>query len=251
MIEVSSSNGITTLRLAHGKASALDLELVEALELAIGEVAQSDARAVVITGTGAIFSAGVDLFRLTHEGRPYIERFLPALSRMALALFTLPKPLITSINGHAIAGGGIIGMMGDMRLMAYGNGRMGVPELLVGVAFPPAIVEIIRHCAGTSAQHLMFTGRTYLADDAQRYGMIDLPVPAEELAQRTAEVAEQLASLPPRAFALLKRQLREEAVHRAKRYMHEFESDVAELWWDPATIDAVRVYLAKTVKRQQ
>src|SRR5687767_10864417 len=103
MIERTEQEGVVTLRLAHGKASALDIELVDALALAFGEIAASDARAVILTGTGSIFSAGVDLFRLVERGREYTEEFVPALSRMLLDLFAFPKPLVTAVNGHAIA----------------------------------------------------------------------------------------------------------------------------------------------------
>ena len=71
MIERSEQDGVVTLRLAHGKASAMDLELVEGLALALAEADAAGARAVVLTGTGTIFSAGVDLFRLLGEGEDY------------------------------------------------------------------------------------------------------------------------------------------------------------------------------------
>ena len=80
MIETVREDAITTLRLAHGKASALDVELLDALQSSLDEVERSDARAVVLTGTGSIFSAGVDLFRIVDGGEEYIARFLPALS---------------------------------------------------------------------------------------------------------------------------------------------------------------------------
>ena len=109
MIERTDHDGITTLRLAHGKASALDIELVEGFARVLAEVTSevtaSDTRAVILTGTGSIFSAGVDLFRLVEGGREYADRFVPALSRMLLELFAFPKPLIVAVNGHAIAGG--------------------------------------------------------------------------------------------------------------------------------------------------
>ena len=106
MIERTDHDGITTLRLAHGKASALDFELIEAIARAVAEVTVDEStRAVILTGTGSIFSAGVDLFRPIDGGREYADKFVPALSRMLLELFALPKPLIVAVNGHAIAGG--------------------------------------------------------------------------------------------------------------------------------------------------
>lgn len=251
MIERSDNAGITTLRLTHGKASALDLELVEGLARAVAEVTASDqTRAVILTGTGYIFSAGVDLFRLVDGGREYAERFVPALSRMLLELFAMPKPLIVAANGHAIAGGCIFTLAGDYRLMAAGNARIGIPELIVGVPFPPSVIEAIRFALPPQhLQMLMYTGRTVTPDDALRFGIIDEIVDAGALMTRAEEMATHFTALPTRAFQLAKRQLRDRALSRAKHYANELDKEVRELWADPATLEHVRGYLAKTVKK--
>jgi enoyl-CoA hydratase len=249
MIERTENEGIVTLRLAHGKVSALDLELVETMALAVAELSASDARALVITGTGSSFSAGVDLFRLIEGGKEYVERFVPALARMLLDLFSLPKPLIVAANGHAVAGGCILALAGDYRLMAAGNARMGMPELLVGVPFPPTIIEALRFAiAPQHLQMLMYTGRTVLPDEALRLGLIDEVVDPANLPARTEEIARQFAALPPRAFALAKRQIRDKIIHGAKHYAAELDGEVLELWSATATHDRIRQYLAKLKK---
>ena len=250
MIDRTETNGIVTIRLAHGKASALDLELVEGLTLAIDELAQSDARAAILTGTGSIFSAGVDLFRVLDGGDEYVKRFLPALSRLVLDLFGLEKPLVVATNGHAIAGGCVMAATGDIRLMSRGNGRIGVPEMLVGVPFPPSVVEVLRFAVAPFAlQTMMYTGRTGSADDAQHIGLIDEVVEPDALIDRAHAVAEQLAQLPPAAFRLAKFQLRDPYIRRAKRYAGQHDSDVLAAWSDPATHAVIRAYLDKTVKK--
>jgi enoyl-CoA hydratase len=254
MIERTDHDGITTLRLAHGKASALDLELVEGLAREIAEVTASDARAVILTGTGSIFSAGVDLFRLVDGGREYADRFVPALSRMLLELFAFPKPLIVAVNGHAIAGGCIFTLAGDYRLMSAGTSqigiRIGIPEMLVGVPFPPSVIEAVRFALPPQhLQMLMYTGRTFTPDDALRLGILDEVVEAASLTTRAEELAQHFASLPPRAFTLAKRQLRDKTIDRAKHYGHELDAEVQKIWGDPDTIERVRAYLAKTVKK--
>ena len=250
MIEVSRNERVVTIRLAHGKASALDLELCEAIALAFAETNESDAAAVILTGTGSIFSAGVDLFRLVEQGRAYSEQFVPALSRLMLDLFSFPKPVVVAVNGHAIAGGCIMTLAGDYRLMASGNGRIGIPELLVGVPFPASIIEAIRFALPTQhLQSLMYTGRTVTADDALRYGMIDEVVAPDALTARAEEVARGFAALPAKAFALAKLQLRDKAISRAKHYAAEYDSDISEMWSDPATHEQIRAYLAKTVRK--
>ncbi|MDQ3282934.1 MAG: enoyl-CoA hydratase/isomerase family protein [Acidobacteriota bacterium] len=250
MIERSDDNGITTLRLAHGKASALDLELTEGLARAVAEVQASDARALILTGSGSIFSAGVDLFRLVEGGADYARQFLPALSRTLLDLFSFSKPLVMAINGHAIAGGCVFALCGDVKIMASGNGRIGMPELPVGVPFPASVIEVVRFALPPQhLQMILYTGRTVVPDEGLRLGMLDEVVEPDALLTRATELATRLAALPPRAFTLAKRQLRDRAIARAKHYANEWDSDVLEQWSDPATHAAVREYLAKTVKR--
>ena len=251
MIDRSVSDSVATLRLNYGKAAALDLELLDAVALAIAEcAADDDIRAVILTGTGSIFCAGVDLFRITNGGREYAERFLPALGRMLLELFAFPKPLIAAVNGHAIAGGCVLALAGDYRLMAQGNGRIGVPELLVGVAFPPSVIEAIRFALPPQQlQALLYTGKTVLPDEALQRGFVDEVVDAATLPARAEEMARHFASLPPQGFALAKKQLRETAIDRAKHYANELDREVIELWSASETLDRIRAYLAKTVKK--
>src|SRR5213592_706704 len=139
MIELSERDGVALLRLADGKANAMSLDFCEALTARFA--ALSSARAVVLTGTGTIFSAGVDLVRLLEGGAPYIRKFLPTLSTMLVTVFSHPAPVIAAINGHAIAGGCVLACAADRRVMAGNGGRIGVTELLVGVPFPPAAIR--------------------------------------------------------------------------------------------------------------
>jgi enoyl-CoA hydratase len=251
MIERTDNEGIVTLRLAHGKASVLDLELVEALARAVAEIDQSDARAVILTGTGSIFSAGVDLFRVVDGGREYVERMYPAMTRMFVELFSLQRPVVAAVNGHAIAGGCILTAVCDVRLMARGNGRIGVPEMLVGVPFPPMILELLRFAfPAQSLQSLVYTGRTVQAEEALRMGIVDELVEPEALLARAEEHARQLAALPPAAFALAKRQIRDVPLRRARRYAGEFDKDTLEMWSHPDTTARIREYLDKTVGKK-
>ena len=83
--------GIQVITLAHGKANALDLELLRALAETFAELERDSPRAVVLTGTGTIFSAGVDLFRVLHGGAEYVSGFVPALSDALDAMLRFPR----------------------------------------------------------------------------------------------------------------------------------------------------------------
>jgi enoyl-CoA hydratase len=249
MIERSQHEGILTLRLAHGKASALDVELLDALVRELEGVAP-DVRALVLTGTGSIFCAGVDLFRLTQEGTDYLQRFLPLLSRLLRTLFTFPRPVIAAANGHAIAGGCILVLACDVRLMAEGSGRMGVPELLVGVPFPAAALEVVRFVVPPDrVQSLLYTGRTLPPREALAAGFVDEVVAPENLLARAGEIAGQLAQIPPKAYRLTKQALRAPALERMERGAELLDPEALEVWAAAETREHVREYLRRTVRK--
>src|SRR5690349_13241143 len=96
-----------------------------------------------MTGSGSSFSAGVDLFRIVNQGPGYGRQFLPVLDDFLRKTLTFPKPVIAAINGHAIAGGCILAAACDYRIMTDGQGRIGIPELAVGVPFPALPLQIM------------------------------------------------------------------------------------------------------------
>jgi enoyl-CoA hydratase len=247
MIERSQHEGIRTLRLAHGKASALDVELLDALAREL-EGAAEDVRALVLTGTGSIFCAGVDLFRLTREGADYVRRFLPLLSRFVRTLFAFPRPVVAAANGHAIAGGCVLVLAADARLMAEGAGRVGVPELLVGVPFPAAALEVVRFAVPRDrVQSLIYTGRTLSPQEALTAGLVDEVVAPGELLARAQEVARQLALIPPPVYRLTKQALRAEALERIERAGEPLDRATLEVWSAAETHAHIREYLRRTL----
>jgi len=249
MIERSQHEGILTLRLAHGKVSAIDVELLDALLHELDRVVD-DVRALILTGTGSIFSAGVDLFRLTQEGADYVRRFLPLLSRFVRTLFTFPRPVVAAVNGHAIAGGCVIVLACDVRLMAEGAGRIGVPELLVGVPFPAAPLEVVRFAVPKDkVQSLLYTGRTLPPQGALTAGLVDEVVAPDDLLARAQEIARQLALIPPQVYRLTKQSLRAEAVERIERTSELLDPAALEVWSAAETHTHVHEYLRRTLRK--
>jgi enoyl-CoA hydratase len=247
VIELTQNGDIAILRMAHGRANVLDLELCEALAARLEEYRQSPAKALVLTGTGRIFSAGVDLVRITAEGAPYVRAFLPALNRAMETLFSLLKPVVAAVNGHAIAGGCIIASAADERLMVRDTGTIGIPELLVGVPFPVVPLEIMRFAvAPPHLQALITRGVTLTPDEALRRGVVDRLVDAERLDEEALAAAQALAAIPPTAFALTKRLLREPVLERI-HVGAALDEHVREAWASEEILDAVRRYVERTL----
>jgi enoyl-CoA hydratase len=250
MLDLRTDNGIARVSIRHGRANALDLELCRDLTKCFEELYRSQARAVVLTGQDRMFSAGVDLIRVSSGGADYVRTFLPALHRLYQAVFFHPKPVVAAINGHAIAGGCVLACCADRRIMARGSGRIGITELVVGVPFPALAFEIVRFAV--PQHHLpefMFGGATYDSDAALQRGWIDELADADALMPQAMTAAQQLARLSPAAFAQTKKQFRDQISERVERAGAAIDTAVNDIWSASETLAHIRDYVARTLRK--
>lgn len=249
MIELDERGGVTILRMVRGKGNALNIDLVTKLGEALDAIEKSPARAAVITGQGSVFGAGVDLVELISGGEAYVRRFIPLLNVFErLALF--PKPLVAAVNGHAIAGGAIIMLACDQRILARGSARIGLSEIQVGVRFPSWALEIARFT--TPPEHfstLILTGRTWPPEEALARGLVDELVEPADLETRALAVANELGALLPSSFAATKRAVRQPLVDAAHRAAAD-DAAVVDSWCSPDVHQQITAFLEKTVKRK-
>ncbi|MEU5261663.1 enoyl-CoA hydratase/isomerase family protein [Amycolatopsis sp. NPDC021455] len=244
-IILESHHDVAVLRIDHGKGNTLDTDSCRELVLRMEDAEQ--ARAVVLTGTGGIFSAGVDLKRIDEGGAPYVSEFLPLLSDALLAVFGCPRPVVAALNGHAIAGGAVLAAACDHRVL--GPGTIGVTELLVGVPFPLAALEILRCAYGTAPlPSLTYSGAVFGGEDALARGLADEPAAPEEVLERALAVAKRLGDLPAEPFAHTKAQIRQPFHERIAEYRHSDDPEVERLWRSPAALAAVKSYVDRVLR---
>lgn len=249
MIDIRMEEGVAVLTMTHGRANALDVEFCTALAERFDALRTDPAKAVVLTAEGKIFSAGVDLKRLSEGGPAYVREFLPSLDRLYEAVFFHPKPVVAALNGHAVAGGCILAACADRRIMAQGVGRIGVTELLVGVAFPPLAFEAVRSVVPERfLPEVLYSGATYDTDAALERGWIDETTEPEELMEDALAIALELAELSPPAFAMTKAQIRAPARERVQA-SGATEQAVTDIWCADETLRRIGDYVAKTLRK--
>jgi enoyl-CoA hydratase len=198
---LETADGATILRFDSPPVNASDLDM---LNVIIDSMRSVDGP-VVLTGAGRAFSAGVDLRALVDGGTDYAERFVVALSEAFLAIYNHPAPVVAAVNGHAIAGGCVLAMCADVRLMS--GGTIGLTELSVGVPFPVAALEICRAAMGPSATLAALGAKTIDTGTALARGWIDEVVDKDELLDRAVATARELGQYSPAAYAATKAQL--------------------------------------------
>ncbi len=243
MIRIDARDTVTVLHLEHGKVNAFDTDFARAITEAVRECGPE--RALVVTGSGSVFSAGVDLLKIAEADDAGIAEFLEALDTCFLAVFEHPAPTVAAINGHAIAGGALLAAACDRRIFAEGKTRIGVPELLVGVPFPPAALEILRHALPRPEfEGAVLLGATVTAGRAADMGWAQEVAPAEKVLERAVTAAERLAALHAPAFGLTKAMLRAPALERIRRARATFSEEVVRVWQHPDTRAAIESYMA-------
>lgn len=249
MIEWAEVDGIAVLTLARPPVNALDVELCTAVAEGLRGPRVDGARAVVLTGAGRVFSAGVDLRSVVSGGAEYPRRLLPALTDMFRMAFTLPVPLVAAVNGHAIAGGCVLAACADVVLMS--EGRIGLPEVRVGVPFPRAAIEVVRQAVGdVGARRLMLGAETVVpAAEAVALGLVARVVAAADLHAAALTAAGELADrMPADTFAHTKRQLQRDAVARMDAHADE-DTDATELWVERVRDGQIAGYLQAVTGR--
>jgi methylglutaconyl-CoA hydratase len=190
---------------------ALIAALTDAFTLARADAA---ARCVVLTATGKIFCAGMDLAELQDslaapaEATPVWEDAL-RLARLYDLIYTLPKPTIAAVNGAAVAGGAGLVTACDLAV-AVPEAKFGYPEVRRGLVAAMVMPHLLRHVGERAARYLLLTGETIDAAEAMRVGLVNEVVPAEMLQERTQALARSMAEGGPQALA------------RTKELLHQF-----------------------------
>jgi enoyl-CoA hydratase len=249
VITIERQGSVAIMRLDHGRVHALDAPLLEEFVKVLDSVEGSDARAVVLTATGRVFSAGLDLQQVVDGGPGYLDQVIPRLVSALGRLFSFPLPVVAAVNGPAVAGGCVLACACDRRILVDG-GRIGASELLVGVPFPVTALEILRWACGDRTEEVVLGGKIYGSDEALSVGLAHEVVAAEGLIDRALVVAGELGALAPGAFRLAKAQLRRPVVERIAADGPVVDPEVSWLWSTEETMGAIRAQVDRMSARR-
>jgi enoyl-CoA hydratase/carnithine racemase len=246
MIDISTVGTVRVLTLSSGSVNAQDVELLEELASAVRELARSDAGALVVTGAGRAFSAGVDLNRVVQGGTGYTDRLVPALSAAFEAMFSYPGPTVAAINGAAIAGGCVLACACDRRLIGP-EAQIGAAEVRVGVPFPVTALEVMRYACGIHADEVLLGGRNYRGAEAVARGLAHRVVDDELMDAAVAE-ASDLGGIPADAYRQTKTQLHAPTMARIQA-ARGVDDEVRRMWGTDETLRRIAAYVERLRRR--
>ena len=250
-IQVRVVGPVHVLEMRMPRGNALGEESVPRLMQAFDALQSAGNPPAVLTGSGSVFCVGLDLVGLYDLPRERLLTFVRAFENAFLRAFTYPAPLAAAVNGHAIAGGGILALACDRRVLAS-EATFGLTEAPLGIVFPPAAFEISRHAAPATAHtQLLLQGVRFSAADAHGLGLV------HELAKDGARSVEQAVAwataasqVPAEAWKPLKAELTAATLERIERKRAEREERWVESWYAPAARAAIGRMRDQLVARQ-
>lgn len=246
-IDIEYSDKVAVVKLNRNITNALDLALLNELA-GILETLKNDShvQSVVLTSTNEkFFSIGFDIPQLIELPEDDFAVFYRTFNRTCLDLYTLPKPTIAAITGHAVAGGCIVALCCDYRIIADGKKKMGLNEIKLGVPVPYLADCILRQIVGhRNAREIMDTGEFYQSENLLQLGMVDLILPREQVLTQSINKARLLGAMPHNAFAMIKNNRVETVKLETLSKLQEKEQFFLECWYSDETRKRLREAMA-------
>ena len=234
-ISIRADGDIAVVAIDRPPANALDPQLLDEGREAAHEIERSEPAAVVLHGRPGFFSAGLDLKVTPTLDQDGLRTLVQGINGLFMAWYGLPRPVVCAVNGHAIAGGLILALCGDWRVVGQ-SGRFGLTELQAGVPYPAAASAVVRaELEPAAARRLMLRAGLVDAATALAEGAFDEQVEDDAVIPRALEVARELAALPAAAYARTKHDLRGRVLDDLRR---EVEGDAESLAGDWRAGDA-------------
>ena len=241
---------IVELKLSRPPVNALNPQLCRDLRDAVESAVAGGAGGLVLTGGEKVFSAGLDvpyLLSLGEDRQALSEAWL-AFVGAARALADSAVPIAAALGGHSPAGGCVMALCCDYRVMAEGDFRIGLNETQVGLVAPEGIQRLMRRVVGPQrAERLLVAGEMVDSAGALRIGLVDELAPADDVAKRAMARIETLLSLPREPMLQTRRLARADVVEALAPEHIELERFI-ESWYRPGTQAGLKALVARLGK---
>lgn len=236
MLQTHDHGEVREVRLDRPPVNALNPELLRALRAAMEQARRENVGAVVLSGAPGRFSGGLDVPALLALPRSELREAWVALFDLLRELAHLPMPLVAALTGHSPAGGTVLALYADRRIMAEGKYLVGLNEVQVGLPVPEVLYRALAHVVGTRHAHrLAMGGLLMAADEALRVGLVDELVPVEQVIPSAVAWAQEMLRRPRHAM-LQTRQLARRALQAAFATVNDDLIDgVVETWFSDET----------------
>lgn len=240
MMQQVKHGRVVELQMNHPPFNALNPALVSELLQALQGAQKGNARAIILSGTPGVFSVGVDAAEILSLNRANIQQFFVQFHDLCVALGRSPIPVIAAMTGHAPAGGTILALFCDYRVMAQGPFQLGLPQVKMGVIVPTPIRYMLARLVGhRQAERLLVEGQLLAPEEAHRIGLLDEIAPPDAVLGRALQQCQRMLALPTAAMNAVRDSFHEE-VHRALDNRDAIIDELIENWFSEEAQTSMR-----------
>jgi len=234
-VRVDKQGGMAVLRLDKARGNAIDEPLAEELVRACREVAADDAVAAVMLASAhpKLFCPGLDLVTLYEYDRPAMERFLARFGEAVLALYGLRKPMLAAISGHAVAGGCVLALTADHRMLRRGS-QIGLNEVRVGIPLPWSVAVLLAASVPPGAlSRVALLGQNFADEEAQEVGLVHEVVEADAFETACLARLAEFADKDTAAVGTTKAYLRHATIAAMRAQDAARSGEFLDAWFSP------------------
>jgi 3,2-trans-enoyl-CoA isomerase len=246
VLDTIAHGPVVELRMNRPPANAMSAEMIAALKAGVAAAVEGDARAVVLSGQPGMFSAGLDVPSLLQLDRDAVRAAWADFISLLELITNSPIPIVAAITGHSPAGGAVVALYCDYRVMAEGHFKIGLNEVEVGIILPPLLFGALRRQVGSHhAERIGVAGMLISAEEAYRINLVDELAEPEDVVPRALARCEHLLRLPPVAMAESRRNARRDLVELVREFGESSLDNLVENWFSDETQAALNALVAR------
>lgn len=246
-IDMTKHGEIATVTLARDKVNALNEPMVEEIAACLEDLEKDrGVKAVILTGRGKFFSFGFDIPEFLNYSKDQFVRYLIKFTDLYRYIFLFPKPVVAALNGHTVAGGCMLALACDHRIMLSGKAKISLNEITFGAPVFAGIVEILKSSVGRGkAETILFSGAMYSAQEAEQLGLIDQVSSTEHLDQDALKIAQEFARKDAAAYRTIKNLLRTPIAREMETQEKDSILKFVDIWYSESTranLEDIKIY---------
>jgi len=249
MIEIIQHGQVHEIRMARPPVNALNFDLLDALVTAIQSAPANGARGLILSGGEKVFSGGLDVPYLMTLDKAGLMKCWSRFFDAARALANSPVPVAAAISGHNPAGGCVLALCCDYRVMAHGPFRIGLNETQVGLAVPEAIQYLMRRVVGAQrAERLIVAGAMIESEHAHQIGLVDVLCDQANVVDTAKVWLDATLALPSTPMLATRKIARADVVNALSSFKDADLEMFVSGWYSADTQEALKAVMVKLGK---
>jgi enoyl-CoA hydratase/carnithine racemase len=250
-LQLTKKENYSILTFNRGRSNPMNLKMFEEMIEVLKSLKKDDSsQALIITGKENFFSSGLDLPEIITYDKAKTKFFWEVFMDLVIELVSFPKPMVAAITGHSPAGGCVIAIACDYRIMGAGDFKIGLNEVPVGLVVPRHIFDLYAFWLGNHrAYQYLMEGKLMNPQQASDAGLIDVVVPANQVLETAERKVAHYLKFDQKTWCASKLNLRSEMIRNVTHYDEDLLENVVEHWFHPNTQSILNGFIAKLQKK--